>query len=447
MGARLDRFLYGRSAPQERSLVAAPWWGVEPLIYSGAQYWVNQRLTYGVSGEGPPPPSGCWPYTSNGVGFAVVGRRVDLFSQARFKWKRFGAGPKPMAADLFSDSTLAPLDNPIGLLSWMEIDVATAGNAYVVRDGDRLRRLNPLWCTIVAGSQLEPDHPEVAWDAEPIGLMYAPPAYPDAAETFLWSEVAHYAPKPDPDARWRGMSYLSPVLAEVGNTNAYNRFITKYWENNATPNMAVVFPPETQLETVEAFKDLFLSKHRGVERAFRTAFLGGGADLKVVGANLRDLSANEVTSDAFAKICAAAGVPPVVVTIVPGLESASTYANYQTAMRAFADLTVRPLWLHAVLALRKLVRAPVGAELWYDVSQVSALQQDAMDDAQVMATQAVTIRQLTDGGWDPDSVKQAVVTGDLLKLAHTGLLSVQMQPPGQGTIDNPTPADDQGGNQ
>jgi phage portal protein BeeE len=437
MARLVDRFLPSKT--QERSLTLPyPSELYNSIGFNGYRYLIDGMMSYTKDAEGP--SGACWPYTSNGVGFAVVNRRADLFSQARFKWKRYGAGPKPMAADLFSDSSLAPLDNPVDLLTRMEIDAAIAGNAYVVRDGNRFRRLNPFWCSIVSGSQREPDHPDVAWDAEPIGLIYKPPSYPGAAEVFLWDEVAPYAPKPDPDARWRGMSYLSPVLAEVANTNAYNRFITKYWENNATPNVAVTFPVETEKATVEAFADAFLPKHAGVERAFRTAFIGGGADLKVLGANLKDLAANDVNSDGFAKICAAAGVPPVVVTIVPGLEAASTYANYQTAMRAFADLTVRPLWLRAVLALGKLIPAPAGAELWYDVSQVSALQQDALDDAEVQNKKWATISLGVKDGWDPESMKQAVMTGDDAKAKHTGLLSVQMQPPGSAAPESAVPA-------
>jgi hypothetical protein len=401
----------------------------QTIGFNGNQYILG-RQTYG-SGTEEPPYGGCASYTSNGIGFAVVGRRVDLFSQAQFKWKRFGTGVKPMASDLFPNSDLAPLDDPVDLLAWMEVDVATAGNAYVVRDGDRLRRLNPFWCSIIGGSARYPDEPGTAWDAEPIGLAYHPTGRPtQETEVWTWDEVAHYAPKKDPDARWRGMSYLRPVVTEVRNTNAYNTFVSKYWANNATPNMVVVFPPEVIKETIERFRDLFLEKHQGVEKAFRPAFLGGGADVKMVGANLADLGAKDVTSDAFAKICAAAGVPPVVVTIVPGLESASTYANYQTAMRAFADLTVRPLWLHATLALRKLIPAPSDAELWYDVAGVSALQQDALDDAEVQAKQAATIRTLGDAGWEKNSVRDAVLTGDLARLKDTGLNSVQLIPPG-----------------
>ena len=415
---------------QERSL-SLSWQMLDTLRYGGHQYLLNPATTYGPN-EPPVQLGERSAYSSNGVAFSVVRRRVDLFKQARFAFKRYGAGPRPMAADLFTSEALRPLDNPAPLLAWMEVDAATAGNAYVVRDGARLRRLNPEWCTIVMGSQREPDDPQIAWDAEPVGLIHrAPTVGADKAEVFMWPEVAHYAPVEDPDARFRGMSYLRPALDEVSNTNAYNRYIRKYWENNATANMAVVFPPEVQEQTVKAFSDLFLEGHRGVDRAFKTAFLGGGADLKMIGANLKDLAAKEITSDQFAKICAAAGVPPIVVTIVPGLESASTYANYQTAMRSFADFTVRPLWLEAVSALGKLVPAPSGAELWYDVSGVSAMQADALDDAEVQAKQAQTMRTLVDGGFEPSSVLLAVTTGDLTKLVHTGNLSVQLIPGGQ----------------
>jgi hypothetical protein len=79
-----------------------------------------------------------------------------------------------------------------------------------------------------------------------------------------------------------------------------------------------------------------------------------------------------------------------------------------------------------------LIVAPANAELWIDVSGVSALQADALDDAQVMAQQAMTMRTLVDGGFVPESVITAVTTGDMSRLVHSGLLSVQTQAPGAG---------------
>jgi phage portal protein BeeE len=423
--------LAGGQVEQERAAFP-PGWLVAQLeaMRFGGNVYTMPTTTYGRD-EKPSPVTGAAAYGSSVV-FAVEQRRINLFRQTRFAWKRYGAGPRPMAADLFTSSALAPLDNPGKLLARMLLDADLYGNAFAVRDGDVVRLLRPQWCTIVLGSQRQPTEPDVAWDAVPIGLIYAPSGRPDQAETWAWDEVAHFAPAEDPDARWRGMSWMASVLMETANTEAYNQFLSKFWQNGATPNSVVTFPADVQRETVEAFRDLFMQRHQGVDRAFRTAFLGGGADLRVIGSNLGDLAAKDISADQFARICAAGGVPPVIVTIVPGLESASTYANYTTAHRAFADLTIRPLWIEAVRALSKIVPAPAGAELWYDVSGVSALQADALDDAQVMAQQAMTMRTLVDGGFVPESVIAAVTTGDMSRLVHSGLLSVQTQAPGAG---------------
>ena len=64
-------------------------------------------------------------------------------------------------------------------------------------------------------------------------------------------------------------------------------------------------------------------------------------------------------------------------------------------------------------------------------SDGAALQADALDDAQVLATQAQTMRTLVDGGWDADSVRDSVIKGDLGAVQHSGNLSVQLIPAGQ----------------
>ena len=423
---RVRRFVTG----QQRALTTVPWQGLgggyDQLLYGGNQYLLSGRTTYGAA-EPFYPAGECQALTSNGVVYGIVRTRVDLFAQVRFVWKRYGAGPRPMASDTFTSSALSPLDNPAPILEWMELDVAAAGASYWVLDTGRLRRLPPTWCTIVSGSNVWPDDPGQAWDAEPVGLIVLAPGAPaDRAETFLWSEVAAYIPERDPDARWRGMSYLRPALEDVAADNGARRYLTKFYENNASPNMAVVFPPDVQLEVIQAFRDAFLQKHAGVERAFRTAFLGGGADLKMIGSNLKDLDSQEVRSQLHKDITLSAGVPPIAAGIWEG-----TYANAKESNRALADKKLRYLWLRAVEAFRPLFPAPSGAELWYDASGVSALQSDAIDDATVMAQNAQTMRTLGDGGWDPDSVRDGVSKGDLSGIKHTGNLSVQLTPAGQ----------------
>jgi hypothetical protein len=95
---------------------------------------------------------------------------------------------------------------------------------------------------------------------------------------------------------------------------------------------------------------------------------------------------------------------------------------------------MRPLWRSAAGALENLVGSPAsGVRLWYDERDVAFLQEDVLDAADIRGRDASTMRTLVDGGFDPDSVIQAVTSNDMSLLVHTGTLSVQLQPPSDGT--------------
>jgi hypothetical protein len=55
-----------------------------------------------------------------------------------------------------------------------------------------------------------------------------------------------------------------------------------------------------------------------------------------------------------------------------------------------------------------------------------------LDAAQIRRQDASTMRSLVDGGFDPASVVEAVTTNDMSRLVHTGNLSVQLRPVGEG---------------
>jgi phage portal protein BeeE len=134
------------------------------------------------------------------------------------------------------------------------------------------------------------------------------------------------------------------------------------------------------------------------------------------------------------RIAAAAGVPPVIVGLSEGL-AAATYSNYSQVRHRFADSTMHPLWANAAGSLAHLVRASGTAassavRLWYDARGVPFLREDRKDAAEILASQAQKIRTLVDAGFTPDSVRRAVDAEDWSLLSHTGLFSVQLQPPG-----------------
>jgi hypothetical protein len=121
--------------------------------------------------------------------------------------------------------------------------------------------------------------------------------------------------------------------------------------------------------------------------------------------------------------------------------AAATYSNYAQARRRFADQTIRPLWRNVCGSLQMVVTTPPDAQLWYDDSDISALQEDQKDAGAIMQAHSVAIKTFVDAGYTPESAVKAVAADDLSLLVHTGLVSVQLQPPGS----NP-PSDGGAGN-
>jgi hypothetical protein len=224
-----------------------------------------------------------------------------------------------------------------------------------------------------------------------------------------------------------GMSWLTPVLREIAADSAMTSHKLKFFEHAATPNIAVV-SPITDPAKFKEFAAIFSQGHEGTRNAYRTVFLGGGADLKVIGAALKEIDFAVTQGHGESRLAAAAGVPPVIVGFSEGLQAA-TYSNYSQARRRFADGTMRPMWKSLAGSLAPVIRVPPGAELAYDDRNIPFLAEDKKDAADVQALQATAIRTLTDGGYDADSVVAAITSGDLTRLTHTGLVPVQLQPP------------------
>lgn len=371
-------------------------------------------------------------YKRSGPIAALVFVRMAVFSEARLLFRRIRGG-RP--GDLFGTQELAIFERPWpggttqSLLARMLLDVDLAGNAYIARVGDRLRRLRPDWVTIVSGSREDPDLYGRALDAEVIGYYYHPPG--SEREWFLLpDQVVHWAPIPDPVAEWRGMSWLTPVLRDIGADLAATRHKLSFFENAATPRLAVRLDPSVTPEMFQRFKALMDEQHRGVDRAYSTLYLGGGADVTPLSFSLRDLDYKSVQALGEARLAAAAGVPAAIVGFSEGLQGSSLNAgNYGQARRRFADGTLRPLWRSAVGALSTIINVPGDAELWYDDRDVSFLREDARDAAQIFEIRARTIAQLVREGFTAESAIAATLAEDERLLVHTGLLSVQLQPP------------------
>jgi hypothetical protein len=160
-------------------------------------------------------------------------------------------------------------------------------------------------------------------------------------------------------------------------------------------------------------------------------YVGGGADVTVVGADMRALDFKAIQGADETRIAAAARVHPVIVGLSEGLQGSSlNQGNFSAAKRLFAEGTLMPLWRGAAAALTPLLRVPGGARLWYDTRDIAFLREDARDAAEIQGVESRTIRTLLDAGFTADSVQAAVLAQDWSLLTHSGLFSVQLQAPG-----------------
>jgi phage portal protein BeeE len=369
-------------------------------------------------------------YQGNGVIFAVVLARLLLFTEARFQWRRIRFGE---TGDLFGTQELSILERPWPngttgeLLARMEQDASLAGNFYAVREEGRLRRLRPDWVDIVLSAP-----PEEAVESDVLGYLYTPGGYgASKPQPYLPDEICHWTPIPDPLAQYRGMSWLTPVAREVDADRAATDHKRAFFANGAKPGLVVSLKDTVTAEQFKKFIVTMNDSHQGVDNAYKTLYVGGGADVTVAGADLRQLDFKATQGAGETRICAAGGVPPIIVGLSEGLQSA-TYSNYGMARRKFGDHWARPTWRSACAALANIVDVPSGAELWFDDSDIAFLREDQKDAAEIQQTKASTIRQYIDAGFEPESAVKAVDSDSRKLLKHSGMYSVQLQAPGAG---------------
>ncbi|WP_183092913.1 phage portal protein [Nocardioides stalactiti] len=387
-------------------------------------------------------------FKDNGVVFSIMLARMALFTEARFAWRQFVNG---QAKSLFTNEELGILERPWpggttgDLLGRMIQDADLAGNAYHTMVDDhgrfgasaagpsrRIARMRPDWVSIILGSRSGNLRD---LDTRPLGYLYAPP---EAEKVLLLpNEVSHFSPIPDPEARFRGMSWLTPVLREIKADKAASKHKLKFFEQGATISTVVSLDKEITPEKFEAFVAKMRAQTEGVDNAYRTLYLGGGADVTLNGSSMKELDFKATQGAGETRIASAGGVHPVVVGLSEGLQGSSLNAgNFEAAIRFTADKTIRPLWRNASGSLERLLKPPPGkgVSLWYDDRDVAFLRDNSKDVAEIQAQQASTAKSLLDGGFTPESVIEFLDTGSLTVLKHSGLYSVQLQKPGAGEL-------------
>jgi len=344
--------------------------------------------------------------------------RMMLLAEAQFRFQA--------KADkhLFGNETLKALEQPFGpgstsgeLIARMEQDASLAGNAYVWAPPDDggdvtpLVRMRPDWTTIVSELVSVPGGGSYRrkvgyWHQPPQGVTgHGAPYLAPAAE------VAHWHPIPDPQADFRGMSWLTPVMRDVQGDDAMTRYKVRYLANNATPNIVIRYAQKLQPATVDSIRERMAARYGGADNAGKTLVLDQGADLTLAGNSLSQMDFSNVSVDGVQRILAPSGVPALLI----GLEGVKGAGKaYEEVIRRFADLTLRPLWKTLCAALEAVIPdVPEGARLWYDTGSIAALQEGEQVRAQVSLIRAQALLAYGQAGYERMSAVAAVEAGDV----------------------------------
>lgn len=359
-------------------------------------------------------------YRINSTIHAAINARQRVFSEVDFALRRQSTGDLSL-----NHPALQILRRPwpggtsTELLKRMELDASLSGNAYVYRARRDLLQI------------LDPRKVEVQSDGrEKLGYLYWPNGIGNGTpKPLLFEEVAHWAPLPHPERQFLGASWVEVVATELRTDVKMIRHQEKFFDNAATPNLYVKIKGQMKPENKDRLREELERRYGGFQNAWKTMVMDQDATMDVVGANFEQMDYVNTLTSTEARIASAAGVPPIIIALKAGLD-ASTYSNYGMAMRAFADHLIRPNWNSAVAALAQIITEPQGSILWYDDRHVSALRQDKEAEAKILTQKSSAITTLVREGFEADKVVEAVESNELdrLKGAHSGNLSVQLQP-------------------
>jgi Phage portal protein len=401
-------------------------------LFRRAGYWEGMAsgaavftTSYGQPDrETLPPELGAFAAQANSTSsivFAAELARMSLFSQATFQLQ--AKDDKHLWG---RNSVLSKLEEPWpdgttgDLLSRMEQDAGLMGNAYIWEPPgeDRLVRLRPDWTTIV--SELV-DVPGGGVYRRKLGYYWEPPkSVLDMGKGFFIPavECVHWAPIPDLAADFRGMSWLTPAVREITGDGGLTSYKIKYLQNAATPNLLIKYAQKLAPATVDAVRERVTARYGGVDNAFRTLVLDQGADATIVGQGLGQMDFSAVSAVGVERILADAMVPGVLVGLEP-LRGAGR--GYQESMQKFAHLYGYWQWESVCGALSQIVDVPPGNRLWFDPSDIPALQDGILERGQAQLVNAQALLALVQAGYTHESAVASLVAADPNLLQAGGL--------------------------
>jgi HK97 family phage portal protein len=270
----------------------------------------------------------------------------------------------------YFDSTL--------FLDAIAISYVLDGNAYVWKARNEYKQVIELWP--ISHTCIEPIRKDgtefVDYYEYKIGRgepLKIPP-----------EDIIHIRDGVDPENNLKGWSAVKSATADICTENESQQFTNALLFNSAIPSV-VITPKNDNIEDFDGdkykrtWKDKFGGNRRG-EAWIQDIPL----DVQVIGIDPKKLDLSSLRKIAQSGIAAAVGIPAVVVGLFIGLETSTAKASYEESLwQAYVACIIPMLKRITRQITNGLVNDPVfplgdiaKLRAWYDLSEVSCLQED-----------------------------------------------------------------------
>lgn len=185
----------------------------------------------------------------------------------------------------------------------------------------------------------------------------------------------------DPLSEFYGLSPIA-VAARAGDLdNLAVDYLREMFMNLGEPSAFLVFQDTMPQEQHERVRSLYRDTH-GASRVGGGGFhqigtLDSSVAYQAVGSRPNEMALEGIFSHSESRICAAFGVPPILIAAWIGLLR-GTYSNYEQALKDFWTDTVAPMYKRTGDRLTVDLAQEFGDELciFFDLSRVAVLQED-----------------------------------------------------------------------
>jgi HK97 family phage portal protein len=142
-----------------------------------------------------------------------------------------------------------------------------------------------------------------------------------------------------------GTSPLEQLGTTVRLEDAAQRYSTSSFQNAARPSLAVILPPGQGRDIVDQVREQVQGTHGGVDNAFLTMVLGGGADVKTLSHSAAEAELVEQRRLNFEEVCRVYDVAPQLL----GDARNASYNTMSEVKKMLYQTTLMP-WLDLIQA-------------------------------------------------------------------------------------------------